>query len=207
MLSFQFCVICILLQVFLELWNTNCGKNLLCPTPLACSINPVILVAYKLKRIFRTGPVTPPWEWWMTFTGLCVYQNPAGEFTCSFCKSYLDPKLRVSKANKEVYIHKAAFWLEGQLCCEQEVGPETSRGPFQQELSYYFMVFYGLMLFFLCFFMVLCYDLLVILYTSPTTDALCLHSDTAAIIWLVVVWVVSGVGKEIHGTNPVDKQQ
>lgn len=207
MLSFQFCVICILLQVFSELWNTNCGKNLLCPNPLPCSINPVILVAYKLKCIFRAGLVTPPWEWWMTFTGLCVYQNSAGEFTCSFCKSYLDPKLRVSKANKEVYIHKAAFWLEGQLCCEQEVAPEISRGPFQQELSYYFMVFYGLMLFFLCFFMVLCYDLLVILYTSPTTDAICLHSDSAAIIWLVVVWVVSGVGKEIHGTNPVDKQQ
>lgn len=81
------------------------------------STNPGAPIVHKVRCISIARLVNLSWEWWMTFTGICVNKNTDGEFRWLFCKDTtasppppllrLDPNLRVSRISGGIQNHRA----------------------------------------------------------------------------------------------------
>lgn len=110
-LRFQFCII-YAAPGFLGVTRYGLGKiSFVSYSLLPHSTNPGTAIAHKMRCISIARLVNLSWEWWMTFTGICVNKNTDGEFRWRFCTDKtasppppllrLDPNSGVSRTSGE----------------------------------------------------------------------------------------------------------
>lgn len=146
------------LQAFLELWNTSWGKFLLCLTLY-------YLIAQILKHPLLTKKGAFMWQGWL------IYCENGGWPSLGYVS------IKIQVVNSDGFLARTKHPL---LLC---LGPNLR---FSRTIKKYIYTKQpGLTLDLTLLWaklVLLCYDLAVLLHTSPTTDVVCLHSDTTAIV-------------------------